>query len=589
MSDALIQQAYQHLDARRYDQAGAAALRVLQRAPRSAAANSVMASALAMQGKLVQAEFYAKRAAESAPEVAEAAFDWANILFLLGRFDEAAAAVERVLTRHPEHPEATAKLASAHAGAKRYARALEIAERGLAAHPGSESLAMEAGRVALLMGDTARAMEIARRGAAANPGSLKLVRFAAFASNYEPTIEPGEAFGLHRAAGSLLERLLPEQPMGAWNRDAERPLRIGLLSADLNNHVVSMFLDPLLKNTPRSEASFRLYMASSRTDEVSKRLASLAAGFRVLAGLGPGEQAAAIRGDGIDILIELGGYTGEPALSPMAVRCAPLQGTYLGYPATTGCSRIDFRLVDSLTDPAGAAEALATERLVRLDPCFLCYQPPAGEIDVGPLPSRRAGGAVTFGSFNALQKINPPLLRLWGQVLDAVPGSTLVIKNLALAQDEMREVLGARVREAGLDAARVHVRPPRDAATDHLGAYREIDIALDTFPYCGTTTTCEALWMGVPVVTRVGGAHASRVGLSLVSAVGLPDLAAENNEAYVRIAAGLAADQPRLEKLRAGLRGRLLGSSLCDGAGFALRFGATMRGLWRERCGTGAF
>ncbi|MBX3359651.1 MAG: tetratricopeptide repeat protein [Phycisphaeraceae bacterium] len=585
MAEAPLQQAYRQFDAGRFEQACAGALRVLQRSPGDPGANSLMSASLAMQGKLVQAEFYAKRAAEAAPEVAEAAFAWADLLFRLGRYDDAAGAVERVLARSPEHPDALAKLASAHAGAKRLGRALGIAERGLKAHPASEVLAIEAGRLALLLGDTARAVEIAGAGCAANPGSLRLARFRAFAANYEPTVEPADAFDLHRAAGALLESRLPEQPPGAWDLDAERPLRIGLLSADLNNHVVARFLGPLLRNLDGGSFSVRMYMTSSRTDGMSQRLASMGAGFVVLAGVGTAEQAAAIRGDRIDILIELGGYTGEPALDPMAQRCAPLQGTYLGYPATTGCTRVDFRLVDSLTDPPGEAERFATERLMRLDPCFLCYEPQEG--DAGAARAGRAEGGIRFGSFNALQKINPPLLRLWSRVLEAMPGSTLVIKNMALVQAEVREVLRGRLAAAGLGVDRVRIVAPHDRAADHLAAYAEIDIALDTFPYCGTTTTCEALWMGVPVVSKVGGVHASRVGLSLLSAVGLSDLAAGSDDEFVQTAAGLAGDRDRLAALRGGLRETMRGSVLCDGAGFAARFGAVMRGLWRERCAAG--
>jgi predicted O-linked N-acetylglucosamine transferase (SPINDLY family) len=238
---------------------------------------------------------------------------------------------------------------------------------------------------------------------------------------------------------------------------------------------------------------------------------------------------------------------------------------------------ISARLVDGHTDPSPVADALATERLVRLDPCFLCYRPPAGAPPVSPLPAAGAGAkGITFGSFNALTKLNRAVLEAWRGVLARVPGSRLVIKARELATPDCREHLLGRCRAAGLDVARVEVVPPTVGMEEHLSAYGRVDIALDTFPYGGTTTTCDALWMGVPVVSVApeGAGHAARVGLSLLSAVGLADWCVSTVEGYVERAVRAAADVPALAALRSGLRARMGASCLCDEAGFAARFGA---------------
>jgi predicted O-linked N-acetylglucosamine transferase (SPINDLY family) len=268
------------------------------------------------------------------------------------------------------------------------------------------------------------------------------------------------------------------------------------------------------------------------------------------------------------------------------MRPAPLQVTYCGYPDTTGLSRVDGRVVDSLTDPPGRADELATERLMRLDPCFLCYQPPEDAPAVEAGPAGR-GEAVTFGSFNALKKTTDFTLRMWARVMAGAPGSRLVVKNVSLRAEPVLADVRERMKRAGLDLSRVELIPGTATIREHLAFYSRVDIGLDTFPYHGTTTTCEALWMGVPVVTLVGDRHVSRVGLSLLTAAGLPELPAQSEEEWVETAVGLACDRARLLELRAGLRERVRGSVLCDQGAMAERFGRVIEGAYRARMASG--
>ncbi|HVR61180.1 MAG TPA: FkbM family methyltransferase [Polyangia bacterium] len=373
----------------------------------------------------------------------------------------------------------------------------------------------------------------------------------------------------------------PARPLEVGER-RRRPLRVGLVSPDLRRHAVAFFLEPLLEARDRAAVSYLAYSTLNRVDSVTERLRALVDEWRPIDTLGDEEAAAAIRADGVDILIDLAGHTAHNRLGVFARRPAPLQMTYLGYAQTTGLPTIDWRITDAWADPPGATEHLHTERLLRLPSGFLCYRPPPDSPPVAELPADRQG-RVTFASFNQLAKISPRALALWGRVLDAAPGSRLFIKGPAFAETAMRAAFAERLGATALARHDVQLLPPQADQRAHLEAYGDVDIALDTTPYCGTTTTCEALWMGAPVVTLVGSAHAGRVGASILSRAGLPALCAATPDDYVRVAAALAADRPRLRALRAGLRARVAGSGLTDGAAFARAFEAALGEAWRAR------
>jgi predicted O-linked N-acetylglucosamine transferase (SPINDLY family) len=291
---------------------------------------------------------------------------------------------------------------------------------------------------------------------------------------------------------------------------------------------------------------------------------------------------AQLRADAIDIAIDLSGQTAGTRLSALAVRAAPVTATWLGYPATTGLPTIDWRITDALVDPPGY-ERYYVEKLLRLPAPFLCYTPRAETADVGPLPAL-ARGAITFGSFNNLMKVTPASVRCWAAILSAVPSARLVLKAAYLADPYVRSSFSAQFAAFGIDPARVDLRGRVADPGAHLSAYNMIDIGLDPLIYNGTTTTCEAMWMGVPVVTLIGDRHAARVGFDLLSQVGLDELAAPDIDAYVTRAVGLANDLPRLQRIRRELRDRMRGSPLCDAPRFTREFEAGLRTMWRAWC-----
>jgi len=417
------------------------------------------------------------------------------------------------------------------------------------------------------------------------PEDYELASGRANLSNYDDTPTPVERFELHRVAGRLLERV-DVTPRHTNSREAGRKIRVAFLSGDLRLHSVSFFLEPLLEQIDRANFEVYLYHTSELEDEVTARLKRLAKGYRRAgAGTGGGGEGLGFKfwNDRIDVLVELSGHTAGSRLGVLAGRPCPVQMTYLGYPNTTGLSRVGYRLVDSNTDPAGS-EGLASEVLLRLDPCFLTYRARPGTPEPAAEPPCVRTGVVTFGSANNPVKISPATLSLWAGVLRAVAGSRLVVKSGQFKQDwTVREFI-RRMTEAGLPMERVTLSGGHGSHADHMASYGEIDIALDTVPYNGTTTTCDALWMGVPMVGLMGDWHGARVGATLLRAVGLEDLVARNSVEYAELATGLARNVERLRELRRSLRGRVSNGPLGDAAGFARRFESAVVRAYQGWC-----
>jgi predicted O-linked N-acetylglucosamine transferase (SPINDLY family) len=314
-------------------------------------------------------------------------------------------------------------------------------------------------------------------------------------------------------------------------------------------------------------------------DDLSARLRSRAHHWRAVARLSPDDLEKTLRADRLDLLVELSGHSDGHRLTVVARRVAPVQVSYLGYPNTTGLAAVDYRITDAQADPPGECDALHTERLVRLPETFLCYAPPfAGETVAQP--PVRSRGRVTFGSFNNFAKLSASNIALWARVLDAVPGATLLIKTGGLQDPGLRRLVLERFRAVGIDGARLELAAPTESIEAHMRSYDRVDIALDSFPYHGTTTTMDALWMGVPVVTLRGDRHASRVSASILHTLGLGEMVAESAQDYVRIAHRLALDGDRLETLRGTLRQRLRTSPLMDGARFTRHLEEAYLQMW---------
>jgi predicted O-linked N-acetylglucosamine transferase (SPINDLY family) len=401
--------------------------------------------------------------------------------------------------------------------------------------------------------------------------------------NDDPDADPAWVASEHRRYQSLVKGTV--RPVCARDCDVERRLRVGYLSPDFRTHSVAYFIAPVLQHRPRTGAEITCYASGNIEDEMTAQVKATADVYRNVYGMSDEELACLIQKDGIDILVELSGHTNKNRLCMLANRVAPIQATYLGYPNTTGLAEMDYRMTDDIADPVGVTDAWHTEKLVRIAGGFLAYRPPShgAALPVEPMPAEKTG-RLTFGSFNNLAKINDLVLDTWAAILAEVPDCDLLLKARGLRSDKVQARISAALAARGVDSQRVRLLGHEHSAVAHLSLYNQMDLALDTFPYNGTTTTCEALWMGTPVVTLEGRSHAGRVGASLLQRTGLGELVAPDRETYIKTAVAVARDRDRLARLRLGLRERFAQSPVMDAARLAGEMEAAYRQMWRSYC-----
>jgi protein O-GlcNAc transferase len=568
--------------------AGVAALeRGAALAPRDAPALYALGAALAEAGEPHRAAFAYECAVAASPSFAEA---WNNLGVLareLGDPAHAEACYRAALAARPAFPEALNNLAVALTQAGRAREAHALLRAALLAAPGYAEAHNNEGVLLRDLGDGPGALAAFGRAAALDPAARNAGQNRLLAHNY---VTPGEdpsvaaahlAWGRAFAAG--VEQLPRRAPTLADAAPGRR-LTVAYVSPDLFAHSVSYFAEaPLTWHDP-SRVKLIVYdvrpgLGDARTERLRGAVAAAGGAWRAAARLSEAELAAAARADGVDILVDLTGHTAHNRLGALAARPAPVQCTWIGYPNSTGLAAVDYRFTDAAADPLGTPQRFA-EALVRLPRCFLCYCPPPEAPAPTPPPAARAGH-VTFGSFNALAKQTPEVLAVWGRILRAAPSARLVLKAKPFACESARQRWWRALEAEGVARARVDLLPLAPATADHLAQYSLMDIALDPWPYAGTTTTCEALWQGVPVLTLAGRCHAARVGASLLAAAGVGGRwVTEDADAYVARALEAAADVRALAALRTGLRARVAASPLCDARGFVSGLEGTYERLW---------
>jgi len=434
-------------------------------------------------------------------------------------------------------------------------------------------------------GEFAEAIASYRKALSLSPDFILAHHNLLLAMNYHPDTNAVDVLRESRRwnlqhAQALVKSISPHQN----SPDPHRRLRIGYVSADFREHPVGRFILPVLASHDRSQFELFCYSESRVSDQLTTTLKAHVDHWRSIAGESDELAAQLIRKDSIDILIDLAGHTPGNRLMLFAHKPAPIQITYLGYPATTGMTVMDYRLTDALADPPGITDSFCSEKLIRLPSTAWCFRAPDDIPDVTELPCK-SRGSITFGNFNSIFKLNDPLLALWAKVLNAVPNSRLLLKARGLEYPSLQQKIWWMMSEAGIEAERVDLRG-RVSLAAHLELYRDIDIALDSYPYHGTTTTCESLFMGVPVVTLAGQSHVSRVGVSLVSSVGLADLVAKSPQEYVDIAASLAHDIPQLTELHHSLRPGMKASPLMNETLFTSNLESAYRSAWHTWCET---
>ncbi len=606
--------------AERYDDAIVALQQAIAASPTYAEAHNNLGLAYAIRNQLEPAAAHLKRAAELRPDMAVISNNYGALLVRMFRFDEAAVALANAVARQPDYDEALVNLGvaqymlgnpkeaiaayeevlkrSPNNGFAHYSLGVTYLEeqrlaeaeieirRALELDPGNPMALNTLGVLLLDQHHVTEARENMRVAAAANTLSAPVFYSNyAFASLYEPGISNAEILEIHKGYGRRFASEKPDRSKPHRNaRDLERRLRLGYMSPDFRAHSVAYFFEALLEKHDRKRFEVILYSDTTREDVVTKAMRAAADLWVDTAGLTTDGFARRIAADGVDILVNLGGHTSGNRLPVCALKPAPVQIEYLGYPDTSGVPAMDWRITDNHADPAPEADRWCTEKLIRLPHVFHCYRPAGRPPTPAPAP-HPAKGFVTFASFNVLPKVTHEAISAWAKILNAVPGSRFFIKCKQLRDERVQERIRAEFAAAGVDPARVDMAAFVPSIREHLERYGEVDLALDTFPYNGTTTTCESIYMGVPVLSLRGNNHRGRVGLSLLSAMGLDkEFIAESVDDYIARAIAFGRNPERLAEIRSELRPRMERSALRDEVGFTRDLEAAYRSAWCSWC-----
>lgn len=581
--------------------------------PEDARAHSNLASALMGASRLDEAIEAARRASELDPQSADA---WGNLGTALARrhrYPEAVPALQRATELRPDRPGLHSVLGTALGYMKEYEAALASHRRAIELAPDRPQYRSNMAVTMRLAGLTAEAEAVLRQ--IVEQGHTDPDYFVALASLLKKLGRMAEATGVldrisapearaavapqlmfirnyvdattievqlqqaREAAEHLTDGIVRMRP-ALNDRDPERRLRIGLVSADLRQHAVALFLLGVVRAIDQSRYELFAYSGADTGDEVNLAFKAVIPNWRGTSSVTDAELAEIVRRDRIDILIDLSGPTTGGRLGVFARKPAPVSAIWLGYSGTSGHEAMDYIIGDATVLPEGVVQATETEW--RLPDAYLCFQPTQEPPPVAPAPALR-NGFVTFGSFNNLSKLSDATLHSWAAILSAMPQSRLMIKGhqgSSAASDTIVERLG----RLGVAADRIGVLDWVSGWCEHLPLYEQIDIGLDPFPYNGTTTTCETLLMGVPVVSLRGDRFISRVGATLLHTVGLDDWVADSVEDYVALAVEKAGSIDQLADLRSGLRQQFLDSPLCDTQRFARNFESALRDMWKRYC-----
>lgn len=549
---------------------------------RSAASCYGRATVARERGDWTRASAWYRRALAAEPDHADARNDLGIALCALKDYDGARAAFEQALASRGEFLPARVNLGQLLQSEFRdYREAAAHYRAALAIDPGQGPVRSSLAVALYERGLVAEAIEQLREALRRAPGDAQAHEYLLFISNALPLRDLEAWHAEHRLWAQRHTDGLPRYahaPAGASRR-----LRVGYVSADLREHATAGFLRPVLDCHDRERFDVYCYSNAEETDAdaLTQDMQRQAHRWRSIVGVDDTQAAQLIRADAIDILVDLSGHTRGNRLGVFARKPAPLQMSYLGYLNTTGVAAIDYRITDAIADPPGVSDRLHSETLLRLPQALWCYRPPADAPGVVPPPAQR-NGCITFGTFNHVAKLNDRVLDLWAELLSRLPGSRLRV--MAMPDDETSARIRAALEKAGIDPARVATFP-RLARAHYWRMFEEVDIALDPFPYAGGATTCDALWMGVPVVTLAGSFGFARSGATVLAHAGLAELVAANEAEYIAIALRLAGAVPALAALRAGMRERLARAPLLDGPRFAQALEQLYREAWQQAAG----
>lgn len=551
--------------------------------PNDAEINHNLGYALAEWGKFSKAVDYYHRALALAPNNAQTHKNLGDVLRTQGHLNKAIVSYQQALALNPSDADTYNNLGTVFSQMGHLSKAIKCFQQALQLAPDFAEAGSNLASSLLYQGFIQQAISYYQQILAARPNALTHSNLL-LACQYQTEVDLTTLFSAHQQFNQQYVLPLAASIQPHLNaRCRQRQLKIGYISTDFHKHSVAYFIEPVLAQHDHEQFEISCYDNSTTTDKVTQRLKKSVDQWINCAGWSDEVLAEKIRQDAIDILVDLGGHTNQNRLLVFARKPAPVQITYLGYPSTTGLTTIDYRITDSQVDPEGKTDSFNTEQLIRMPDSYFCYRPDDDSPPINPLPALKKK-QITFGSFNNYAKLNADILASWAQILQRVPGAKLLLKARSLNDPDTRQRLKQKLIALGIDSGRLILANYADSTVAHLKYYHQIDIALDSYPYHGATTTCEALWMGVPVVTLGGERPASRMGLSILSALGLTELIADTPAEYIEIGVNLANDMSYLQKLRAGLRHKMQTSPLMDDQNFTRHLEIAYRQVWEKWC-----
>ena len=573
-------------DQGRLNEAVASYRAAIDQRPAYPEALSNLGTALRDQGKFDEAIASCRKALEIRPDFPEALSNLGNALMDSGQRDEAVVCYQRAIALKPDYPEALNNLGKGLQDQGRLDEAVARFQKASQLRPDIPEIHNNLGNALADQGRLDDAIACYQKALALRPETQQAYSNLLMTLHYSERQFDEQHPRTVRAYAELMERV-PHRRTFPCAPVADRRLRIGYVSPDFRAHPIGFFLFDVLGAHDRSEVEVFCYSNSTLSDAITARLRAAVDHWRIIAGKPDAEVDALIRQDGVDILIDLSGHTAKNRLAVFAGRAAPVQVTSLGYFGTTGLEVMDYVLADRFVVPPGE-EALFSETVWRLPDSYLCFAPPDFEVPILDRPAGeparfRSETALVLGCFNNWSKVSDGAVSLWARILSELPSSRLLLKTKFLDNPDMQRLAIERFARHGIASDRLILEGPSPRSA-LIAAYNKMDIALDPFPFGGGVTTAGALWMGVPVVTLRGNRWVSRVGESILSTVGLPDLVAGDADEYVSIVRRLADDQVQRNELRQSLRSMMAGSPFCDGPRFARSLETAYRIIWRTWC-----
>jgi len=524
-----------------------------------------------------------QKALQHNPNLVESYINLGIIFYDKGNFEESKNYFEKALQFNPTNPIAYLGLAATLFEIKQFHEAINYYKKFLHLFPNNADVYNNIGLILMAQGKLNEAEKNYRHALQLKPDELRPYFNILMMMNYNSEYTAKKIFSEHvQFAKRFAEPLYPAIYCYTNKHDLTRRLKVGYVSPDFRRHPVASFIEPVIKAHSRKHFEVYCYSNNKIYDKVTERIQGYADNWRCISGIIDEEAEELVRTDEIDILVDLAGYTADNRILLFARKPAPIQVSWIGYLTTTGLCTIDYKIVDSYTNPEGMTEQFHTEELIRLPETFLCYLPDKDSPKVENLPALLAGH-ITFGSFNNFTKVTPEVFTLWSKVLNELPDSRLIMKGKSFFDKTTCQYAINMFIERGVAPERITLLSS-DPSPKHLASYNQVDIGLDTFPFNGAATTCEALWMGVPVITLAGTAYHSRTGVSLLSNIGLPELVAKTQDEYIEIAIHLATDIGKLQYFRKNLRNIMAQLPLCDIKRFIINLEKCYRQMWETWC-----